>query len=301
MRSPARSIAASSYLVVAIFTIVLIVVSAAGCTETASQRDDGHIVVTVTIPPEMEFVERVGGDHVQVILLVPPGADPHTYELPPGILADVAEADAYAMVGSGMEFELAWKDRITALNPDMLVINCSNGIELISDDEGRHTRTDPHVWLSPRNAKTMVENICQGLIDIDPTNAADYRRNTDLYQEDLDVLDREIEEAISKSGVNKIMVYHSSWAYFARDYDIEEISIESEGKEPSPRRIENLVDQAKEEQISMIFASPEHSTRSAEVIADEIGGTVVLVSPLEQDYLTNMREVASAFAGSGSR
>jgi len=96
------------------------------------------------------------------------------------------------------------------------------------------------------------------------------------------------------------MVYHSSWAYLARDYGFEEVPIESEGKEPSPQRIEDLITQAKEEQIRVIFASPEHSTRSAEVIADEIGGTVVLVSPLEKDFLENMRGVASAFAESGS-
>ncbi len=96
------------------------------------------------------------------------------------------------------------------------------------------------------------------------------------------------------------MVYHSSWAYFTRDYGLEEVPIESEGKEPSPRRIENLIRQAREEHIRMIFAAPEYSTRSAEVIADEIGGTVVLASPLAKDYLANMRDVAEAFAGSGN-
>ncbi len=286
-------------LISAVLTVILLAAATAGCTGTDRQQD-GQVVVAVTIPPEQEFVERVGGDHVRVVLLVPQGADPHTYEPTPGVLADVAAADMYAAVGSGIEFELAWKDKIASLNPDMLVVDCSRGIDLISAVEDGEEGTDPHIWVSPKNAKVMVENIRQGLIEVDPENAETYSRNAEAYQEELDALDTEIAGALAESGVKKVMVYHSSWAYLARDYGFEEVPIESEGKEPSPQRIEDLITQAKEEQIRVIFASPEHSTRSAEVIADEIGGTVVLVSPLEKDFLENMRGVASAFAESGS-
>ncbi|WP_214019275.1 metal ABC transporter solute-binding protein, Zn/Mn family [Methanoculleus sp.] len=284
-------------LVAAAFAVLLLAAVAAGCTATEPQQD-GRVVVAVTIPPEQEFVERVGGDHVRVILLVPPGADPHTYEPPPGVLAEVAEADMYAVVGSGIEFELAWQEKIAALNPDMLVVDCSRGVDLIAAGEADHAGTDPHIWTSPKNAKIMVENIREGLAEVDQANAEDYRQNADAYLEELDALDTEIAGALAESGVTKVMVYHSSWAYLARDYGFVEVPIEEEGKEPSPQRIEHLVAQAKEEQIRVIFASPEHSTRSAEVIADEIGGTVVPVSPLAKDYLKNMRHVASAFAES---
>jgi len=299
MGSQGKGIVNPLSLVAAALVILMLAATTAGCTGT-DRQDDGKIVVAVTIPPEQEFVERVGGDHVRVILLVPPGADPHTYEPPPGVIADLADADIYAVVGSGIEFELAWKDKIAAMNPGMLIVDCSRGIDLISTGEEDHSGTDPHIWLSPGNAKVMVENICQGLIEVDPANADEYRRNADTYQGELDALDREIAGALAESGVEKIMVYHPSWAYFARDYGLEEIPIENEGKEPSPRGIEHLIKQAKEEHITVIFASPEYSTRSAEVIADEIGGTVVLVSPLAKDYLANMQHVAAAFAGSGS-
>ncbi len=297
MRSQDRGNFTPLSLIAAALVVLLLAAATAVCTGTERQQD-GRVVVAVTIPPEQEFVERVGGDHVRVILLVPPGADPHTYEPSPGVLADVAEADMYAVVGSGIEFELAWKDKIAALNPDMLVVDCSRGVDLISTGEDGHPGTDPHIWVSPRKAKIMVENIREGLVEVDPENADDYRRNADAYLEELDALDAEIAGALAESGVTKIMVYHSSWAYLARDYGLEEVPIEDEGKEPSPQRIEQLITQAKEEHIRVIFASPEHSTRSAEVIADEIGGTVVLVSPLAKDYLENMRYVASAFAGS---
>jgi len=266
----------------------------AGCTGADGEMEDNdRIAVVVTIPPQQEFVERVGGDHVRVILLVPPGADPHTYEPAPAVLAAVAEADLYAMVGSGIEFEIAWGEKIAALNPGMAVVNCSQGVEVIA--------ADPHIWTSPRNAKVMVENIRDGLIEADPENAEYYRRNAAAYLDDLDALDAEISALIAGSGVRVVLVDHPSWAYLARDYGFEEVAIESEGKEPSPKRIEHLIHLAEEEGVRVVFASPEHSTRSAGVIAEAIGGSVVTVSPLKKDYLDNMRQVAAAFAGSVSR
>ena len=284
-------------LVATVFTVLLLMAVTAGCTGT-NRQDGGEIVVAVTIPPEQEFAERVGGDHVRVILLVPPGADPHTYEPPPGILADVAVADMYAVVGSGIEFELIWQEKIAALNPDMLIVDSSRGLDLIAAGDGDRGRPDPHIWTSPKNAKVMVGNIRDGLIAVDPENADDYCRNADDYLEELDALDVEVAGAFAESGVKTVMVLHSSWAYLARDYGFTEVPIENEGKEPSPQRIEHLNRQAEEEQIRVIFASPEHSVRSAEVIAGTIGGRVVTVSPLEKDYIANMQHVASAFAGS---
>ena len=298
MRSQDNNNTVRLSLVAAGFIVFLLAAAAAGCTGT-DRQDGGEVVVAVTIPPEEEFVERVGGDHVRVILLVPPGADPHTYEPPPGTLADVAGADMYAVVGSGIEFELAWREKIAALNPGMLVVDCSRGVDLITTGDAEHGGTDPHIWTSPKNAKVMVEEIREGLIAVDPENAEDYRRNADVYLGELDALDAEIADALAAAGVKTIMVYHSSWAYLARDYGFTEVPIESEGKEPSPQRLEHLIKQAEEEKIKVIFASPEHSTRSAEVIADAIGGTVVTVSPLAKDYLANMQRVASAFAESG--
>ena len=143
--------------ILAALLVLLLAAATAGCTGADRQQDE-RIVVAVTIPPEQEFVERVGGDNVRVVLLVPAGADPHTYEPPPGVIADVAEAEMYAVVGSGIEFELAWKEKIAALNPDMLVVDCSRGVDLISTGEDGHAGIDPHIWVSPRNAKVMVEN-----------------------------------------------------------------------------------------------------------------------------------------------
>ena len=201
----------------------------------------------------------------------------------------------YVKVGSGIEFERAWMDKLSGVNPRMAVVDSSRGIQLISGQPGEDGGADPHIWLSPKNAKIMAENTYQGLARADPLHKAEYRANTDSYLRDLDTLDADISHEISHKQIHTIMVYHPAWSYFARDYGLLQIPIETDGKDPTPKGLENLVRQAKEGNITVVFASPEYSTKSADVIAKEIGGSVALVSPLEEDYLGNIRKVSSAF------
>ncbi|MDO9036175.1 MAG: zinc ABC transporter substrate-binding protein [Methanoregula sp.] len=294
----------------------MILLMAAGCVQQQGAvvpADNGTapLKVAVTILPQKQFVERIAGDYARVIVLVPPGADPHTHEPTPKQLEDISRASVYVKVGSGIEFERAWMDKLSGVNPRMTVVDSSTGIQLIyghhEHDEadavpGTHKNTseegagsDPHIWLSPKNAKVMVENTYQGLALADPLHKAEYRANTDSYLRDLDKLDADISHEISQKQIHTIMVYHPAWSYFARDYGLLQIPIETDGKDPTPKGLENLIRQAKAGNITVIFASPEYSTKSADVIAKEIGGSVALVSPLEEDYLGNIRKVSSAF------
>ncbi|MEM3522835.1 MAG: zinc ABC transporter substrate-binding protein [Candidatus Bathyarchaeia archaeon] len=253
-----------------------------------------QVGVVVTIPPQAEFVERIGGNKVKVTIMVPPGADPHTYEPTPSQLKEVSMAKMYAKLGSGIEFELAWMDKILSINKEMLIVDCSKGIDLIKAEDELYG-VDPHIWLSPKNVKIMVENIYQGLIQIGPTDQEYYKRNKEKYLQELNELDNEIAQILSGKKIRKILVYHPAWAYFCKDYGLEQMSIEKEGKEPTPQEIADLIKQAKENNITVIFASPEFDTKAAEVIAKEINGKVVLISPLEKNYLENMRKIAKTF------
>ncbi|NMB78265.1 MAG: zinc ABC transporter solute-binding protein [Methanomicrobiales archaeon] len=294
---------------------LIIICTAAGCiqhqeTKGISGNATSDLTVVVSILPQKQIAERIAGDRAKVIVIVPPGASPHTYEPTPGQLAEISSADVYVTVGSGIEFERAWMDKIANLNPSMMVVNSSKGIEFLEsqgDEEeedghasGGETGTDPHVWLSLRNARIMAENTCQGLAAADPSHAAEYRANTDSFIRELDELDASITRDVAARNISTFMVYHPAWSYFARDYHLVQIPIEAEGKEPTATGVRNLIRQAREKDIRVIFAAPEYSTKSAEVIAGEIGGRVVLVSPLEEDYLRNMKNAASAFM-EGSR
>jgi len=142
----------------------------------------------------------------------------------------------------------------------------------------------------------MVQNIYQGFLQIDPTNKTYYENNTNQYLQELRTLDHNITEILSGKTHRTFMVYHPAWGYFARDYGLEELSIEEYGKEPTPQQLERLIDKAKTENISVIFVSPQFNTRSAETIANEIHGRVIPVDPLAEDYLENMQKIADAFA-----
>ncbi len=279
----------SARIALALLFVVLLVSSAVSCGQ--EQESDNRIGVAVTILPQAEFVESVGGDRVSVTVMVPPGASPHATELTPSQMTEVAKAKTYAKVGSGIEFELTKMDDIEAVNKNMLVVDCSGGIDLIGSVDPDEPGSDPHIWLSPSNAKIMVQNICDGLVQVDPPNEAFYEQNRDDYLQKLDDLDQEIRDKLADVQNRAFIVFHPSWGYFARDYNLEQIPIEIGGKEPSIQDVARLIDVAKSRNIKIIFASPQFKKQMAEVISRDIGGSVVFIDPLAKDYLENMRTV----------
>lgn len=242
-----------------------------------------NIVVAVSILPQAEFVEAVGGEKVDVAVMVPSGANLHTYEPRPSQIVDLAEAEMYVKVGSGIEFELVWMDKLIGVNRKMLVVDCAKGIELMG--------MDPHIWLSPRNAKVMVRNIYAGLVQVDPVNKDYYAQNRDAYLQKLTRLDQDIKDGLSRMTNRRFLIYHPAFGYFARDYNLTMIPIEEEGNEPTAAGITRLIEYARENNIKVIFTAPQFNPESAEVIADEIGGRVVFVDPLAGDYIKNLRIV----------
>lgn len=277
------------YLTVAAAVLGLL----ASCSETADGTDKARVVVTIL--PQAEFVEKVGGEKVHVTVMVEAGASPHAFAPKPSQMKALAQAEIYAKVGSGLEFELTWMDRLMEQNTSMLVVDCSEGIQLRevagsghADEHNEHGDADPHVWMSPRNAVIMVRNIAAGLMQIDPENADHYRRNRDTYIEELNVLDRDIARGLAGMPNRTFMVYHPSFGYFADAYGLTMLPVEAEGKEPTAAAMADLIRQAKEHNVRVIFTSPQYSERSAEVIANEIGGSVVSIDSLEKDYVANL-------------
>lgn len=299
----------AGYLILFVLAFVLAVVPA-GCGGTAETGE--KIGVVVTILPQAEFVERVGGDRVEVAVMVPPGASPHTYEPVPSQLVKLAEAEMYAKVGSGIDFELAWMDKLIATNDNMLVVDCSEGValremteaheheddEAEAEDEHEAGSLDPHIWLSPGNAAVMVRNIAAGLVRLDPASRAYYERNRDKYLEELEQLDSDISEGLAGVENRVFMVYHAAFGYLAGDYGLTQLPVAAGGKEPTPAGLQHLIEQAREHNIKVVFVEPQFNPQSAEVIAGEIGGSVVFIDPLDGNYLDNMRAMAEKLVAS---
>jgi zinc transport system substrate-binding protein len=289
-------------LITIIFSLifVLILSLSVGCSSPLPQTGN-TINVVVTIQPQLEFVSKVGGDKVTAAAMVSPGADPHTYEPLPSQITNLAKADIYAEVGSGVEFELAWLDKLKATNDKMLIVDCSRGVELIEtgedhepeyeeEHEGHHHGAfDPHIWTSPNNAIIMTENILEGLKTVDPENSQYYENNFHAYKQQLLTLDADIRNSLKNIENRTFMTYHPAFAYFARDYGLDMIAIQQEGKEPSAADITNLIRTAKGKNIKIVIISPQFNPQSAETIAREIGGKTVQVDTLSPDYLDNMR------------
>ncbi len=278
----------------AAFISLLLFLSGLACSPV-SQPAAGKIGVIVTVLPQVEFASSVGGEKVSATAMVPPGANPHTYEVTPGQMVMLSGARMYAKVGAPIEFELTWMDKLIAQNPGMLVVDCSKGIELIASEDPDEQGMDPHIWTSLRNAQVMVKNICAGLSQLDPANTAFYEGNRDAYLQKLQALDADIKSSLAGLPNHTFIVYHPAWGYFARDYGLTQLAIEQEGKEPTAAYMARLISEAKEKKIKVIFISPQFDVRSAEAVAREIGGKVVSIDPEARDYLDNMDRVAAAF------
>ena len=281
--------------------VLLVVLPVPG---TSHETDSDKLVVAVTIVPQAGLVEAIGGDKVKVLVMVPPGASPHTYEVTHEQMTTLSRAKMYVKVGSGVEFELAWMDKLIAVNVSMRVVDCSEGIRVLEMDEDHHdhdhehdhgrTGLDPHIWLSVRNAMIMAQNICAGLVQVDPANQDYYEENRTDYLEQLANLDSEITESLFEVENRRFIVFHPAWGYFAHDYDLIQIAVEQDGKEPDIDYRIRLIEEAREHDIRVVFLSPQYPTKSAEVISREIGGRVVIIDPLAKDFIGNMRAVASA-------
>ena len=275
---------------IAAVRLLLVAGVLAGCGQQTTPTVSAALHVTVSILPQRYFVERVGGEYVTVNVMVEPGANPATYEPQPEQLRALNLADVYFSIG--VPFEDVWLERFASVNENLLLVDTTQGIERQGDPE----HPDPHIWLSPALVKVQAQTIYETLSQLDPAHQETYRANLESFLADIDALDADIRETLTGVENRKFMVFHPSWGYFARDYGLEQLPVEVEGQEPSAAELAALVARAKQEGIKVIFAQPEFSTRSAETIAQEIGGEVLLISPLAPDWLDNLRRVAEVLA-----
>jgi zinc transport system substrate-binding protein len=292
-------------LYVVFVTLLLIAALLVGCGQSATPEPTDTLRITVSILPQKYFVQRIGGEYVAVNVMVQPGASPATYEPKPEQLMALSKAAAYVSIG--VPFEKAWLGKIASANSEMLMVDTTKGIERMpmaahhhhgeeEHHEGEPENPDPHIWLSPTLVKIQAQTIYEALGELDPAHEAEYKSNLESFIADIDELDADICQTLAGVESRKFMVFHPAWGYFARDFGLEMIPIEVGGQEPSAAELSALIAEAKEGGIKVILAQPEFSTRAAETIAGEIGGEVLLISPLALDWLDNLRQVAETFA-----
>jgi len=280
-------------LLVAVFALLI-----AACAPDANKApaepipaETSKLNVIVSIVPQKYFVERIGGDLVNVSVMVQAGESPATYEPKPEQMVELTKAAAYVSIG--VPFEKSWLEKFQAANPNMKMVDTTQGVERIATKDGGF---NPHIWLSPSLVKIQSETIYNALVELDPAHEADYKSNLDAFIKDIDALDAEIRATLEKTASKKFIVFHPAWGYFARDYGLQEIPIEVGGQEPSAQELAKLITMAKDENIKVVFVQPEFSQEDAQTIAKEIGGEVLAINSLSPDWLANLQKVAETFA-----
>jgi len=244
---------------------------------------EGKINVSTTILPYAGIIENIGKDRVNVIVLVPPGAEPHTYEPKPLQLKEVSKSLIYFKVGSNIEFESLYLSKISKLNKNMKICDTSKGIKILKDD--------PHIWISLKNLKIIAKNILEGLCEIDGKNEKFYRENFEKYIKILEQLDKEITEAMKDKKGKKFIVFHPAFGYFANDYGLIQIPVQLGHAEPGPKDMEKLIKIAKENRINIVITEPQFSPKTATIIAKEINGKVVSIDPLSKNIIETIKKL----------
>ncbi len=286
---------------VLIFLMLLIANVILGCIEQQEKKP----VLFVSIAPQYEFVKAVVGDRYEIEIAIPPGKSPASYDPTPSDIKKLSTATAYFKIGH-LPFEENWLDKFKEINPNMQIFDSCQGIEFkrmsehvfsINQNNETNENPDPHVWLSPVLVKKMVENIKQDMCEIDSNNCEQYKKNAEKYIEKLNKLDSNITQRLSNIENRNFMTFHPSFGYFAEQYNLTQIAIERNGKEPDAQYLKKIEDYAKQNNVKIILVQKEFNKEYAENIAKQIDARVYEVDPLSQEYYVNMLNLAKVFEG----
>ena len=287
-----------------VWTVLILFLAAPTCFAAAPVK------VFVSILPQKYFVEKIGGDLVDVSVMIQPGASPHNYEPKPKQMVALVKSDIYFAIG--VPFEKTWLPKIVATNPKMHIVFTQVGIEEramksrhdhqkeakhrydeTEHGQDHHPGKDPHVWLSPPLVMQQARNILNGLENLDPSHRALYQANYKSFIVELVDLDLELKRMFQTAAEHsEFMVFHPSWGYFAQAYGLEQVPIEIEGKEPKPAELKYLIQYGKKKGIQVIFVQPQFSWQAAQTIAQATNAQIVVVDPLAPNWTENLRQVA---------
>ena len=256
--------------------------------------------IFVSILPQVFFVERIGGGHVDVDVLVGPGMSPATYDPTPQQMARLAKADLFFRIG--VPFEERLIEKLGRSFHDLKMIDTRKGIRLRKMQShhhgpGGHTQwegDDPHFWLDPMLAKNQARTICDALIALDFVHEDVFRGNLATLEADLDRIHNQIINMLEPHRGRSFLAFHPAYGYFAEAYGLHQVALETEGKSPSPKQITDWIRRARKEGVNVVFVQPQFADSSARTLAQAIGGEVVSLDPLARDYLKNLTSMAQA-------
>ena len=272
-------------------------------------------VVFVTIPPQRWLVRQLAGDAVEVVLLVPPGSDPHTFEPTGQQVTRLTRSQGWLTIG--MPFEQALLEKARGVPPGLTEFPLYRGVPRLAGGAQAHGHgnghvdethesardsgaardlagTDPHIWLTPHGMAQLATNTCRALEQVHPARREELARGLERLSADLAALQVEIGESLLAVRGRTFWTHHASWSYFAEAFGLVQRAVEQDGREPTPRQLAVLVRDARDTRARVLFADPQVDPRPVRVLAGQIGAEVVFLDPLAEDWDHNMRQVAAA-------
>lgn len=284
------------------------------------KRQQGARMISVTIEPQRYFAEQIAGDRLQIHCVVPAGQSPETYDPTPQQMVDIGESEGYLRIGH-IGFELAWMEAIAKNNPDLPIFDLSQGMNLLKGEEeeehhheeGEHDHEagehheegghhhhhggiDPHLWSSIQGARVVAQNTLTALQQIDPANASLYAENYQRLVAKIDSTEAIVNELLRPLAHRAFIIYHPALTYLAAEYDLEQLCLEMDGKEPSPAQLKTLVEAAHTHNAKVVFVQQEFDKKNAELIAKETGCHLITINPLAYDWSREMIRIAKALA-----
>lgn len=263
----------------------------AGLLISCNDKNEKKPTIAVSIMPQKYLLERLVGDKYKVVSLLSQGSNPETFEPNAAHLLNLETSDAYFKIGN-IGFELAISNRLKSNNPDLAVFDNSNGIEFITDshnlgradgnDEhhGHHHEIDPHIWSSVKNAKIISTNMLNALMELDPRNSNLYLINYKHLSDSLDALDKKIDSILAPVKGMKFAVWHPSLSYFARDYGLKQLSLQTANKEESIKGFKNKFDAVNTDSVLVFLYQAEFDSRQAEAVTSELGIKPIVINPM---------------------
>lgn len=274
----------------AIVLSFILVLALSGCNNTDNRSEKK--IIAVSIVPQATFLENVCGDKFDIVTMIPSGASAETYEPTVQEMQLLEKAEIYFSIGLPTEEN----NIIPAINKNTKIISLNDAVEQIYKPLTIGNERDPHLWLSPKRVKVMINTIAESLSEIDPENNEFYKTNAKKYCDELTALDKEITELLKNKTNRKFIAFHPAFGYFADDYSLSMYALEEHGKEADAKHLAKMIDLAKKEEIKVVFYQAETSGRQAQAFAEEIDGKAVCLEPLSADYINNLKKMATTLS-----
>jgi len=269
--------------------------------------------IATTILPTKFFVDKIAGGEFEASAMVGVGDNPHIYEPKPKQMKFLENSEIYFSVG--VEFDEIWTKKFASMYPNLKIIDTSKGVEkrefshefdddshaMHAEDEFSHAKhdhagLDPHIWLEPAAVKIQAKNILDALCEVYPKNCDKFSENFAKFSAELDALDEFASKKFENLKNRNFIVYHPNFRYFAAKYDLNEIDVEIDGKEPKPAQIAALLKRIKSENIRLMVIAPQFSKQTAQILASESGIRIVEIDPLSENWEAQMRNLIEEIA-----